>query len=186
MVRLSVTREDYFEAALKVLATEGHHALKMGVLCKNLGVTTGSFYNYFGNWNNFTPELLAYWEKAQTFDIVAQSAQPTDPLARVRTMKELATRVPHEAEAAIRAWSYGDPVVAQFQRRVDLERLDALRAVVHELVPDDKQSDSLALMGISLLIGMQSFRSPVDEEEFRAIFDEFEQAIMRHSPHISS
>ncbi|GAA5054503.1 TetR/AcrR family transcriptional regulator [Nocardia callitridis] len=181
MVRLSVTREDYFEAAMKLLASQGHHALKMGTLCKILGVTTGSFYNYFGNWNNFTPELLSYWEKVQTIDILAQSTQPTEPMARIHTMKELATGLPHESEAAIRAWSNGDAAVAEFQRRVDAQRLDALRMVIHEIVSDDASAELLALMGIGLLIGVQSLRSPVDTDEMHRLLDEFEASVLRHA-----
>ncbi|AEF40711.1 TetR/AcrR family transcriptional regulator [Hoyosella subflava] len=176
-MHLSVTREDYFEAAMKILAANGYLGLKMTSLCSALGVTTGSFYNYFGSWDAFAPQLLTYWEKEQTLRIEELSNQSDDPIARMFTMKELATRLPHEAEVAIRAWSNSDPVVAVFQQRVDEERIQALRSVILGLVPDSNTADLLALIGISLLVGVQSLREPVDRDERHRVFDAFEDLI---------
>jgi AcrR family transcriptional regulator len=182
-MRLQVTREDYFEAALTILATEGHHALKMTPLCKVLGVTTGSFYNYFGSWEKFAPELLAYWEREKTVRIFELSTAPSDPLDRRATMRQLATELPHEAESAIRAWSNGDAAVAEVLRRVDEERFEALRAVVSETVTDPRRADLIATMGLSILIGMQSWRAPVDPDELRQLLEEYDQLITdRPSP----
>jgi AcrR family transcriptional regulator len=176
-VHLQVTRDDYFEAALTILATEGHHALKMTPLCKALGVTTGSFYNYFGSWAEFAPELLTYWEREQTVRILELSSIPSDPLEKMATMRTLATEVPHASEAAIRAWANGDPVVAQFQRRVDTERFEAIRAVIKDVVADDKRSDLLAMMGLSILVGFQSLRHPVDPVELMHVLEEYDLAV---------
>jgi AcrR family transcriptional regulator len=176
-LRLQVTREDYFEAALKILAAEGHHALKMTPLCKALGVTTGSFYNYFGSWVNFAPELLTYWEREQTLRIFELSTASADPVERMATMRKLATDLPHAAESAIRAWSNGDPVVAEFQHRVDTERFEAIRAVISAVVADEDRIDLLAVMGLSILIGMQSWRTPVDPEELLRVLEEYDRAV---------
>jgi AcrR family transcriptional regulator len=176
-VHLQVTRQDYFEAALKILAAEGHHALKMTPLCKALGVTTGSFYNYFGSWPDFAPELLTYWEREQTVRILELSSIPEDPLEKMATLRKLATELPHAAESAIRAWSNGDPLVAQFQRRVDIERFEAIRAVIRDVVADDKRTDLFAIMGLSILVGFQSWRAPVDPAELMAVLEEYDLAV---------
>ncbi|MEU1994030.1 TetR/AcrR family transcriptional regulator [Nocardia gamkensis] len=176
-----MTREDYFEAAMKILATHGHHALKMSTLCNELGVTTGSFYNYFGNWSNFIPELLKNWENERTLQVLEISSKPGDPFERIRVMKELAIEVPHASEAAIRAWSNGDPKVAEFQRRVDRGRFEALLTILSGLVHDKARAELLAIMGISLLIGEQSWRVPVDLGEMRRLFDEYEAVIKSYA-----
>ncbi|MFE2995721.1 TetR/AcrR family transcriptional regulator [Nocardia sp. NPDC059246] len=162
---------------MQILASQGHHALKMSSLCKELGVTTGSFYNYFGNWAKFIPALLTHWEEERTRRIVELSTHPANPTERVHLMKELVIAIPHDAEAAIRAWSNGDPVVAEFQRRVDAGRLQALRWVISAVVQNPERADLLSSMGMTLLIGTQSWRSPVDTEELRRLFDEFEVLI---------
>jgi AcrR family transcriptional regulator len=177
---LQVTREDYFEAALKILATEGHHALKMTPLCKALGVTSGSFYNYFGSWENFAPELLSYWEHEKTVRNFELSTAQTEPVDRRAVMRELTSELPHEAESAIRAWSNGDPAVADVLRRVDQERFDALRTVIGDTITDPHRADLIASMGMSILIGMQSWRAPVDPDELRQVLEEYDHVIADH------
>jgi AcrR family transcriptional regulator len=177
-VRLVATRDDYFAAALHVLATEGHAALKIGTLCRAIGVTTGSFYHYFGSWDGFVEDLLAHWEQEKTQRIFEIAAGEHDPVARVRKIKKLALTLPHEAEAAIRAWSHSNPVVEQMQRRVDDERLEAVRLVVSGVVANRRQAELLAVMGLSLLVGLQQWRSPVDPRELARLLDEYEALVL--------
>jgi len=165
VVRLQVTRDDYFVAALTILATKGHHALKMAPLCKFLGVTTGSFYNYFGSWAEFTPALLAHWENEQSRRL-AEVSNPHDSVDGPLTMDKLTSIIPHDAESAIRAWSNGDPVVAEFQNRVDSRRFVAVRAALGEQVADDDRADILTVAAISMLIGMQQLGLSMDFSEF--------------------
>jgi AcrR family transcriptional regulator len=179
-VRLVVTKNDYFAAALDVLATHGHGALKIGSLCKTIGVTTGSFYHYFGSWDGFVEELLAHWEQEKTQRIFQIAAAERDPVARVRKIKKLALTLTHEAETAIRAWSHINPMVDEVQRRVDRERLDAVRSVVSGVVSDRRQAELLAVMGISLLVGLQQWRSPVDERELARLLDAYEDLVLTH------
>jgi AcrR family transcriptional regulator len=179
-VRLVVTKNDYFAAALDVLATEGHAALKIGSLCRAIGVTTGSFYHYFGSWDGFVQELLAHWEQEKTRRIFEIAAAEHDPVARVRKIKKLALTLPHEAETAIRAWSHINPTVAEVQGRVDQERLDAVRSVIAGVVADPRQAELLAIMGLSLLVGLQQWRSPVDAGELANVLDEYERLVLAH------
>jgi AcrR family transcriptional regulator len=180
-MRLVVTREDYFEAALAVLAQEGHHALKMTPLCRSLGVTTGSFYNYFGSWENFPPELLAYWEREKTVRLLELATAARTPRERRATMRRLVSELPHEAESAIRAWGNGDPGVASVLHRVDEERLDAIRTVIADTVTNRRRADLLARMGLSILVGIQCLRTPVDPAELLRILEEFDRLVAEES-----
>lgn len=178
MVRLLVTREEYFEAAMEILATEGAGSLKIGVLCKRLKVTSGSFYGYFGSFDGFVTELLEFWEDAQTLRIAELSAAPDDPAERIHTMRVLAGTVPHEAEAAIRSWAHTHPIVAVAQKRVDERRLAALTEILRPACRNRAEASRLAMMGITLLVGIQQWRSPVRKKEFDALFDEYEATVM--------
>jgi AcrR family transcriptional regulator len=180
-VAVVVTREEYFAAAMSTLATSGHSALKIGVLCKRLGVTTGSFYHYFGSLDGFVDALLEYWEREQTIRIVRLATAPDDPVERMHRMKELALTVPHDAEAGIRAWSKSNAAVAVTQKRVDAERVDALRKVISGIIDDRAHAELLATIGITLLVGLQQWRSPVDLQELSTVFDEFEAVITRYT-----
>lgn len=177
-MRLLVTREDYFEAAMKILATEGVGRLKIGELCKAIKVTTGSFYGYFGSFDGFVKEFLADWERTQTERIVELSNAPADPAERIHTMKELARALPHEAEAAIRSWANTNPTVAEAQKRVDDRRVDGLADILRPALGTRREAKSLAIFGITLLVGLQQWRSPVTNKDFDLLFNEYEQIIM--------
>ncbi|MEO9137827.1 MAG: TetR/AcrR family transcriptional regulator [Jatrophihabitans sp.] len=181
-MRLVVTKDDYFATALDVLATNGHGALKIGSLCKSIGVTTGSFYHYFGSWDGFVDELLAHWEQEKTHRLAAVVGAETNPTARVHTIKSMAMALPHEAETAIRAWSHTNPAVATVQARVDRERFEAVRGVLAGVLPNRRRAQSLAVMGMSLLVGLQQWRSPVDRRELSRLLDEYEALILREAP----
>lgn len=180
-MRLVVTREDYFAAALDVLARQGHAALKIGSLCRAIGVTTGSFYHYFGGWDGFVRALLEHWETDKTARAIALAEAEPDPLARMDTLKRLALALPHDAETAIRAWGHTHAGVAEVQRRVDQERLAGLRSVILGVVPDPRETDRLAMTGMSLLVGVQQWRSPVDIGELAEMLDEFEALVLSRS-----
>ena len=177
MARLSVTREDYFAHALDVLAAEGHTGLRIGALCRRAGVTAGSFYHHFGNLDGFVEALLEHWEREKTQRVLAIAAAEPDVEVRIHRLEQLALGLPHEAETAIRAWAHVNPAVAAVQRRVDSQRHAAVRETVRQLVPDDAESDRLATMAMSLLVGFQQWRSPVDPAELSRLLALFESML---------
>ncbi|RNL80509.1 TetR/AcrR family transcriptional regulator [Nocardioides marmorisolisilvae] len=177
-MRLLVTREEYFDAAMEILATDGAGSLKITVLCKRLKVTSGSFYGYFGSFDGFVVELLEFWEDAQTLRIEELSNAPDDPAERIHTMRVLAGTVPHEAEAAIRSWAHTHPIVAVAQKRVDERRLAALTDIIRPACRTQAEAHQLGMMGMTLLVGIQQWRSPVKKKEFDALFDEYEAVVM--------
>jgi AcrR family transcriptional regulator len=173
-----VTREDYFAAALDGLASEGHSAVRIAPLCRRLGVTTGSFYHYFGGFDRFVVELLEHWEDATTRSTFARTLTEPDPLKRLRMVKRSALDLPHEAETAIRAWSHVNPLVEAAQARVDGARLEHVRTVVAAFVPDRRRARLLAVHGLSLLVGVQQWRTPVDRRELGRLLDGFEAMVL--------
>ena len=180
MARIVATRDDYFAAALDTLARAGHGALRIGALCRGLGVTTGSFYHYFGSFDGFVAELLASWERENTQQVFEQALSVPDPVERVRVLKERALALPHEAEAAIRGWAHVNPVVALVQHRVDDERVEALRVVLGPVVGDDA-APLLASVAVSILVGYQQRGTPVDLDELRRALDLFESVVLHHA-----
>jgi AcrR family transcriptional regulator len=180
-VRLVVTREDYFAPALDVLAARGHGPLTIGLLCRTIGVTTGSFYHYFGSWDAFVDELLRHWEREKTQRPVAVASAETDPITRVRTIKKLTLALPHDAETAIRAWAHVNPAVAVVQARVDDERLASIRAAIVPLVGRNRRTERLAVMGMTLLVGHQQWRTPVDVRELARLLDDYEDLILANA-----
>lgn len=177
-MRQVVTREDYFSAAIKILATQGAGELKMSVLCKAVKMTTGSFYGYFGSFDGFVEQFLTYWQEQQTDRLVNMANLPQDPVERVRTMKALGRSLPHSAEAAIRSWAHTNDAVALAQKSVDERRTESLVRLFEPIVESHEHAESLAVLGITLLVGLQQLRSPVTDADFNRIFDEYERIIL--------
>jgi len=177
-VRLLVTRDDYFESAMRILGSEGAGGLKIAPLCRSLKVTSGSFYGYFGSLEGFVADLMAYWEVQQTERIVRLTNTTADPAERIHLMKKLAANLPHAAEAAIRSWAHTNPTVGAAQKRVDERRVKGLADLLVSAVGSRAEARRLATMGITLLVGLQQLRSPVRKKDFDLLFDEYELLVL--------
>lgn len=177
-MRLLVTRDDYYEAAMRILATEGASGVKISKLCAALGVTTGSFYGYFGSLDGFVDAFLEYWWESQTERIVAVANAPDDPAERIRLMRKLASRLPHAAEGAIRSWAHTNAAVGAMQEKVDARRCEALAEVLRPAAADDKEATTLGIMAMTLLVGLQQWRQPVTAKDFKLVFNEFEKLVL--------
>ncbi|MEU0313081.1 TetR/AcrR family transcriptional regulator [Nocardioides sp. NPDC006273] len=176
-MRLLVNRADYHEAALRVLAEEGAGAVKVTRLCSELGVTTGSFYGYFGSLDGFVDEFLEYWSESQTARVIEIANAQGDPAERIRLLKRLGSSLPHAAEGAIRAWAGTNPAVAKMQVKVDKRRLDALTDALRPAARDAREARVLGTMAMTLLVGLQQWRKPVTTRQFNVVFNEFQEFV---------
>lgn len=147
--------QDYFDVTMELLATEGYPALKQQRLCSALGVTTGSFYTHFENWQDFTTRFLAHWTEQRTVQIAELAARSADPVAALTLLREQALDVPHRSEAAIRAWSLVDHDVAAVQGEVDRLREQAVRRAMEEMFDDPAEAAHFARTSIYVLVGFE-------------------------------
>lgn len=180
-MRLLVTRDNYLDTAMRLLATEGVSSLKIARLCRELDVSSGSFYGYFGSMDGFVADFLGYWEDTQTARLLDLSEVSPEPAVRLHTLKKLVGGLPHDAEAAIRGWAHTNEQVAKAQKRVDDRRQRALVALIAPVVESRAAARKLAIMGMTLLIGLQQWRTPVTRKDYNLIFNEFEKVIRQHA-----
>lgn len=173
-----VAAEQYYEAALAILARDGAVGLKIAPLCRSLGVTSGSFYHHFGGWAGFVRELLQYWESEQTERVVELARATSGPVERMDVVKRLTAELRHDSEAAIRAWAQMDAEVGRAQARVDLQRRIALEQVVGAVVGDSAHAHRLAVLGVALLAGFQQTCDPRDRGRLDALFDDFRRLVL--------
>ena len=164
---------------MELLASSGVVSLKIAPLCKALNVTSGSFYGYFGSMDGFVAEFLGYWEDTQTARLIDMVEGPADPAQGIHLLKALGAKLPHNAEAAIRGWSHTNPQVAEAQKRVDNRRVAIMTKLFLPAVASRRHAETLAIMGMTLLVGLQQWRSPVTAKDYNRVFTEFEQMVFQ-------
>jgi AcrR family transcriptional regulator len=180
----TATPGSFFEVAMRLLAGPGLPALRIGRLCRDVGVTSGSFYHHFENWDAFVAALLEHWAAEEVDRIVELVRREDDAVRRIELMKRLALTVPHAAERAIRRWAGTDDRVAAVQQRVDDRRRAALREVLAPVVDDDELVATFAEIGLGLLVGYQQLHSgdaePDPTTDLDAQLDQFETLVRSH------
>jgi AcrR family transcriptional regulator len=127
--RLSV--EDWLQAGYTVLAEQGVRALKVERLCRQLGVTRGSFYWHFEDTDGYRAALVESWNTFLERD--RQSLAELDALApreRLSTMMIALLSPQHwMLECAMREWARSDPVAAANIRAADRRLLHSVTKV---------------------------------------------------------
>lgn len=166
----TVTREDYMIVGLEVLADRGHLGLKLAEVCRRLGVTSGSFYHFFGNWADYRSQLIGYWKENGTLAKLNLICAEPDPRRRIERLVEVALRLNHTAEGAIRAWSRVDADVAAIQAEVDGLRHRVVLDSARQLGVDDLRAIRFADAALYLLIGYEQAALAPDLEGLESIF----------------
>jgi AcrR family transcriptional regulator len=164
-----MTSEDYFEAAFRILATRGAEGVTIVNLCEELNVTKGSFYYHFYNMPEFVEAFVHYWEGSFAAMMSAHLAE-TDHLRQMASMMMSIANLNHEAEAALRAWGHSNPLIEDAQERIGAMGEAMVAAIAANFIEDDDTIALLAHQAISLSIGLQQRKKPIDRVRFlRAI-----------------
>jgi AcrR family transcriptional regulator len=151
----TVSREQYFEVAFELLPQAGFKGLNIGLMCRALGVTSGSFYHHFGSWDGFVEAFLSHWERLQGRRMREMAFGVGDVRRDLEALRELTVGLPHAAEAAIRAWSDSNEVVRSAVIRVDQTRFATLAEVTTRAIGDAPQALVIASAALAMLVGYQ-------------------------------
>jgi AcrR family transcriptional regulator len=164
-----LTRRRWLEEGLALLEETGAEALTIESLTNRLGVTKGSFYHHFANYQDFKERLLEFWEEEGTLRIIQwaeQEASPPEKLARVIQ----ASLHPSRLDVALRAWALQDERVRVHQQRIDQLRLAYLEEVAYAQTADRLSARQLARAFYSLYVGSQHLIPPIEGEDLRALY----------------
>ncbi len=123
-----LSKQDWIDEGLKVLAEGGVDAVRVEPLAKRLNITKGSFYWHFKNRQALLTEILQAWVTIQTNHIIELvDAAEGDALAKLLYLFELAVQDDGKVENAIRAWAANDIRVVEVLDQVDHRRLTYTR-----------------------------------------------------------
>ncbi len=169
-----LTRRRWLEEGLTLLEEAGAEALTIESLTSRLGVTKGSFYHHFTNYQTFKERLLEFWEEEGTHRIIQwaeQEASPSEKLARVLR----ASLHPSRLDVALRAWAFQDDQVRGYQQRIDQQRLAYLEAVVFAIKADPTHARLLARLLYSIYVGSQHIIPSIEGEDLGALYQFVQQ-----------
>jgi AcrR family transcriptional regulator len=109
-----LTIDDWTERALSLLMDEGVGAIKIARLCRELGVTKGSFYWHFADLEALKTAVAKRWCERTRADLDQLKEIGTlPPLERIRIMAAgLVEDRAWNVERTLREWARTDPTVA--------------------------------------------------------------------------
>jgi AcrR family transcriptional regulator len=175
-----LSRRRWLEEGLAVLEEAGAEALTIESLTSRLGVTKGSFYHHFANYQDFQEQLLSFWEEEGTHRIIhwaEQEASPADQLARVMR----ASLHPPRLDVALRAWALQDDQVRVHQQRIDQQRLAYFETLVYAIKADRLYAQQFARVLYSIYVGSQHILPPIEGEDLSALFQFVHQWFTKES-----
>lgn len=125
-----LTRQDWVDSAIELLAEAGIGAISVEQLAMRLGITRGSFYHHFADREDLLRSMLDYWAQRWTYDVRDQvAALGLDPgTTLLALMKSIRNNRAASYDAPFRAWALHDPLAREVVEQVDKARLQVIRA----------------------------------------------------------
>jgi AcrR family transcriptional regulator len=178
----NLTRQDWIDQGLKVLADSGIEAVRVEPLAKLMKVTKGSFYWHFKNREDLLEAIFQEWIASQTNSIIEQ-VEEMDGAAKTKLLYlfELAIEDDGQVENAIRAWSTNDAKIAAALLKVDQLRVGYTRDLFLEVGFGPFEAMVRAQMVYYALVGESTVGIRTDHSE-RLAEIRLQHAILTH-PH---
>ncbi len=172
------SKEDLLAAGLEILTEHGPDGLRIEPLCRRLGVTKGSFYHHFANRDAFFHELLSFWVRRNTLDIIDEVNRASGSLERRMRMVREAMAMPAGPDEAVRAWGLRSEIAAWYVAKADALRREYLSELFLPFVDNDPvRADLTAALTYAAHLGARMMVPPVSDEEYAAMVDFINDAL---------
>ena len=115
---------DWLQAGQTLLCSHGIPAVKLAALTRLLGVSTGSFYHHFTDFDQYLDALAEHYRIDRVMKDLHSAVRGRDrgPVSRMRSLARASVKAgTFELDAAMRAWAAIDP-----RARVALQRAESL------------------------------------------------------------
>jgi len=124
-----LTRQDWVDAAIELLAEAGIGSVSIEQLATRLGITRGSFYHHFADRDDLLRAMLDHWAQRWTYEVREQvAALGLDPSTTLLAlMKMISHQRAADYDAPFRAWALHDPLARSVVEQVDQARLALIR-----------------------------------------------------------
>lgn len=167
------TKQDLLNEGIKILSADGAGNLTIDALVSRLGITKGSFYHHFHNYQAYKESLLAFFETEGTHRIIEKVEEMPGAAQKIIRLLALPLDDPPHLEVAIRAWALQDETVRVYQERIDQQRITYVQQLCLALTTNDLQAETMSQMLYAILVGSQHILPPIREAALKRLFDEF-------------
>lgn len=169
-----LTRESWIGAGQDILRKDGISAVKLAPLTRRLGVSTGSFYHHFADFEEYLGELAASYSMGRVRGVLDRTSfDDPDPTTRVRELARLSVvEGTFDLDRAMRIWAAMDPRAAATVQEAEAQVLAFLSDAFHDLGFDRTQAElrSRILMSVNIA-QLQLFDSGGRRRFFKEAFD---------------
>ncbi|MGI9374025.1 MAG: TetR/AcrR family transcriptional regulator [Hyphomicrobiales bacterium] len=171
-----LSRENWLNAAIRELEEHGIDGVKVVVLAKKLGSTSGSFYWHFKNQPALMAALLEYWEETLTNQFITRSkAFEGSPEERILSlmisvMEQDAASLDH----AISVWARRDAKVKEIFERTIQKRIDHATWMFKKVGFSRRQAAIRGRLMVAYLMGESSTMLKSNRRWKSIVKEEFE------------
>jgi AcrR family transcriptional regulator len=176
--------EDWIQAARSRLAREGIDSVRIEVLCRDLGVSKGSFYWHFRDREDLLHALLSQWEKGEEEWLKEARSFERSAAARWARLVERGAQPDRiRLEAAIRAWARQDDRVARRVAVVEKNQREHISGILRDIGFARRAAEEWSEMALILYLGWldRSTRDPEFQLGSRALGDLLSELILAAS-----
>jgi AcrR family transcriptional regulator len=168
-----LSRTDWLEAGQAVLRELGISELKLARVTKRLGVSTGSFYHHFTDFDEYLGAVADHYNVDQVRLVVEKAAEGgADPLTRIRRLRQLSVNhALFQLDAAMRVWGATDSRAAAAMRSSEAVVLDFLADAFGDLGFDRETAAMRARMLLSLNVARIEGGTPPGSSFFKAALE---------------
>jgi AcrR family transcriptional regulator len=182
---VALSKLDWTEAALAVLASDGLAAVAVEPLARRLDATKGSFYWHFANRGELVTATVELWEQRATTALIERIEAIADPRERLTELARGAyTGAAHgNAYAALLA-SAADPSVRAALERATRAQLTLLARLYGDLGVPAEEVNAHARLAYTVYLGISQLRvaDPGNEPVGRELDDYLALAVASIMP----
>jgi AcrR family transcriptional regulator len=172
-----LSREEWIDAAIDLIASEGIEALRLDVLALRLKVTKGSFYWHFPDRDALLEAIVETWRQRMTSEIAAYLAlEVGTPLGRLKRLIRLSISPRPDVpggplESSLRELARNDTRVEAIIREVDAQRIAFVQSLYVGIGLSGAEAHAYALAHMSFVVGGRQILFSADRDALKQRWD---------------